>query len=334
LVIMLAIAALLFVAQVPDEISVRVVADDDPCDLESRIPAALAQTLRGVGVVRDAGARSGRLSLSVTSSRDRVRFDLADETGRVVLAREVANQADACAATADSVAVIVERYLRDLGYEPPPLPDTPVRTATTAVAVPTSSIAGVTTSTRPTESSPSDFSVEIGLSVDVGELSVEQTHLRAGGLVVFRMGWGPFEGLLMAGGRFGENVRAESNGSPQLAARINVFDAPLLAGVGACAPVLGRLCLDVLGGAEAWYGWLTHVHVVQTPPGGASLVTPAVVVSPRLDVAVSERFLLSIAANGWFRISPPTFALTGGSPTYMPPEFGLTIAIGGRMRFF
>jgi hypothetical protein len=73
-----------------------------------------------------AGAAAGlRLSVEGTPAGD-VRIDLADARGEIVLRRllrapERAQLSD-CTALAETTALIVERYLREVGYEAPPLP--------------------------------------------------------------------------------------------------------------------------------------------------------------------------------------------------------------------
>ncbi|HVZ71178.1 MAG TPA: hypothetical protein VHJ20_02285, partial [Polyangia bacterium] len=66
-----------------------------------------------------------RLAVSGTPAGD-VRIDLTDARGELVLRRllkapERAQLSD-CTALAETTALIVERYLREVGYEAPPLP--------------------------------------------------------------------------------------------------------------------------------------------------------------------------------------------------------------------
>ncbi len=70
-------------------------------------------------------ASSLRLSVGGTPAGD-VRIDLTDPRGEIVLRRllrapERAQLSD-CTALAETTALIVERYLREVGYEAPPLP--------------------------------------------------------------------------------------------------------------------------------------------------------------------------------------------------------------------
>jgi hypothetical protein len=110
--------------------------DADPCDHASRVPATLAEVLRGVQIVREEGGgriapRLDRMRLLAIARASGVHLELFDEEGRSVLARDVPNPADGCPGTADGIALIIERYLRDLGYEPSPVPPLPVETSVT-----------------------------------------------------------------------------------------------------------------------------------------------------------------------------------------------------------
>lgn len=70
---------------------------------------------------------AGGLRLEVTSSSEgEVRVDLVDVHGEIVLHRTLPTpprgRAPDCAALADTIALIVDRYLHDVGYEAPSLP--------------------------------------------------------------------------------------------------------------------------------------------------------------------------------------------------------------------
>jgi hypothetical protein len=79
----------------------------------------------GASAAAGAGAAGLRLSVGGTPAGD-VRIDLTDARGEIVLRRllrapERAQLSD-CTALAETTALIVERYLREVGYEAPPLP--------------------------------------------------------------------------------------------------------------------------------------------------------------------------------------------------------------------
>jgi len=97
-------------------------------------PAQLGAALNalGAGIAAPAQAATplslaGGLRLDVaTSSEGEVRVDLVDVQGEVVLHRTLPapprGRAPDCGALADTIALIVDRYLHDVGYEAPPLP--------------------------------------------------------------------------------------------------------------------------------------------------------------------------------------------------------------------
>jgi hypothetical protein len=82
----------------------------------------------------------GTLRLAVSATAAGVRLQLSDAAGETVLVRTLppgarGKPAD-CPALADTVALIVERYLHDVGYEAPPLPPGPPPAAAVARAPP------------------------------------------------------------------------------------------------------------------------------------------------------------------------------------------------------
>lgn len=111
----------------------RTTADPVACPTGSQVGDSLGARMPGI-VAGDApatGARTLRLALAQVSPNT-VRVILTDTAGAVVLERVLdlgsrhTNQpersATECAALADTVALIVERYLREIGYRPPPKP--------------------------------------------------------------------------------------------------------------------------------------------------------------------------------------------------------------------
>jgi hypothetical protein len=76
------------------------------------------------GVVHPSGqaARSGMVRLAVTVDATGIRIDLADPDGGPLLHRALpARGPGECAALADTIALIIERYWREVGYDAPPL---------------------------------------------------------------------------------------------------------------------------------------------------------------------------------------------------------------------
>ncbi|HEY2730129.1 MAG TPA: hypothetical protein VGK52_09305 [Polyangia bacterium] len=116
-------------------------------------PAQLGAALNalGAGIVPPAPTATplslaGGLRLDVgSSSEGEVRVDLVDGRGETVLHRALPapprGRAPDCAALADTIALIVDRYLHDVGYEapslPPPAPEPPPTPAPAVTLQPT-----------------------------------------------------------------------------------------------------------------------------------------------------------------------------------------------------
>jgi hypothetical protein len=107
-------------------------------------PAQLGEALNGLmpGLVPSAaptGAAGLRLTVVTLPAGD-LRVDLTDDHGEVVLHRVLpapprGGEAD-CPALAQTVALIVERYLHEVGYEAPPLPPPAPKPAPAPVEAP------------------------------------------------------------------------------------------------------------------------------------------------------------------------------------------------------
>jgi hypothetical protein len=333
---------LLAAQQIPIEIVVRVDVRDDPCDLALRIPAALEQTLPGVSIVRATGgpqeARAGRLNVLAVAHNERVHFDVTDENERSVLARDVAHQSDACAATADGVAVIIERYLRDLGYEPPPLPPT----VTTTVAGSTTSAAAIepirsAVVTERREASEREYAVDL-----FGFFAWEQglsgsTSSRFGGAVGGRFTRSIFEAVGIGGVSFGGLTTRCDFGCPQGAPRegtIGLDEYALLGG--------GGIRLLEARPFHAWVGALFGAEAFHARSAGPSLFDPkdtwrgprfAMAFYPRLDFDFGW-IALFLQAMFWVRPAPDTFGVGGASPPYIVSNLAVTFSLGIRVRIF
>jgi hypothetical protein len=103
------------------------------CPSSEQLARALSVAAPGIvapvtGTPAAAGPASLRLA-TATSAEGDVRVDLLDAQGEAVLHRVLPapprGRAPDCAALADTIALIVDRYLRDVGYEAPPLPPPP-----------------------------------------------------------------------------------------------------------------------------------------------------------------------------------------------------------------
>ena len=105
---------------------------DQGCPSPRQLTEALMAHIPAVVVSADEASTPGVLKLTVTGGGPvPLRVELTDQGGEARLYRSltVAERSRAldCPALADTVALIVERFLRDLGYEAPPSPPPPAK---------------------------------------------------------------------------------------------------------------------------------------------------------------------------------------------------------------
>ncbi len=111
--------ALISLAAIPEEIAVRV--HTPTCELSILVPDALSRALEGVRISSDGEPTRAKIRflLELEALKERaIRVALFDEKNERVLVRALPMRPETCAATADGIAVIVERHLRDLGWIP------------------------------------------------------------------------------------------------------------------------------------------------------------------------------------------------------------------------
>jgi hypothetical protein len=100
------------------------VTPDQSCPAARQVTDALGARLPGFVLPHGQAARPGMLRLAVTTDASGIRIDLADPDGAPLLHRvlAVARAPSECPALADTIALIIERYWREVGYDAPPLP--------------------------------------------------------------------------------------------------------------------------------------------------------------------------------------------------------------------
>ena len=97
---------------------------EQTCPAPRQITDALAARLPGVVLPQGQPVKPGMLRLAVaTDANGGIRIDLADPEGAPLLHRvlTVTRGPGECAALADTTALIIERYWREVGYDAPPL---------------------------------------------------------------------------------------------------------------------------------------------------------------------------------------------------------------------
>jgi len=108
-----------------DHLIAVTVPPDQTCPAPRQVTDALIARLPGVVLPHGQTARPGMLRLAVaTDSGGSIRLDLADPDGAPLLHRVLAvtRGPGECAALADTIALIIERYWREVGYDAPPTP--------------------------------------------------------------------------------------------------------------------------------------------------------------------------------------------------------------------
>jgi len=97
---------------------------EQKCPAPRQITDALAARLPGIVLPQGQPVKPGMLRLMVaTEANGGIRIDLADPDGAPLLHRVLAvtRGPGECAALADTTALIIERYWREVGYDAPPL---------------------------------------------------------------------------------------------------------------------------------------------------------------------------------------------------------------------
>ena len=99
------------------------VAPEQTCPAARQITDALVARLPGAILPFGLASRPGMLRLAITTDATGIRIDLADADGAPLLHRVLAgaHAPNECPALADTIALIIERFWREVGYEPPPL---------------------------------------------------------------------------------------------------------------------------------------------------------------------------------------------------------------------
>jgi hypothetical protein len=303
-----AVLLLLALSALPERMSISV-SGDDRCDLAARLPQVMSRWLPGIAI------DSGGLRLFVTASDDRLQVELQDEAGASVLEREIPRTA--CTADADAIALVVERYLRDLGWEPG-------EAAVRPPPVPTSTV----TAPPPPPSPPIAIHFDLAASAMV--------ELGLGDALVPNPRFAP---ALSARLEIAERFEIVLDAAYALPGTRSVegsvemkVEGPLVtAGGGACFALgPGRSCANVRGGIELLAAGLTGEPATRFD---AKVPRPIIAGELRYDLMLSKLFTLFVAAGLFAHIDPPIF-LVDGVEQYKPPTLTGALRIGGWVRIF
>lgn len=308
----------------PSNVFVEVGASD-PCALEQRAPDAVRRMIPGFGIAGDRSSAS--LVMALRSVGSEVIIEIrSNEEGAVPLVRRIGLSQDNCGAVADAVALILDRYVRDLGYvssdpdqvrtEPPP---TETSTQTTATA----------TAARSTKLT----TLHLDASLLVQGESGSPVRPQFGGAVELRF---LVDEIVFLGSLGAALPSAEAVTNPDQGAvgEIQASAWRAGAGVGLCFG-LGAdhgLCPSVLAGLEQIRAEGVGDEIFRKNTSTVSQL--------RLDARLAYDFLAldPLILSGWifgvFRPNAPEFEIADATPTYSVPAVALAFGIGARVRIF
>lgn len=302
------------------------------CELAPALSASLARWLPGIVIV---GAdQSADLQLEVAQDQADLQVVLRSPSGAIELSRSLP-ASGTCAADADGIALVVERYLRDLGWEPgaAPLPiteqatptPTPAGTATAAAPVPrTSTLAAITPPP----------SIEIALGV-VGGLTLPETQpLRAAGTlgVAVRVGIGPILELLIEGHFVPPWSVPVARSDGLSIGSLSRSSWRVLSGAGGCLRLgPGRGCAGVRGGIEVILASASGELIFQKV--SASVARPTLLAELRYDLEISRQIGLIAATDLLVRLAAPPLTVVDASNTYTPSGVAPSFRLGVWVRF-
>jgi hypothetical protein len=314
----------------PRSLALSVIDPNPRCGLEPALGASLARWLPGIDILGSDSA--GDLSLLVRADLTELAVELRAPSGAALVERRIGRAAFSCEADADAVALIVERYLRDLGWEPG-LASVP-ETATATAAPPLVSPPPIATATAaPAATSPLELHLALTAAglLELRDRFPVQTPSPELGMVL-RLS-PRFE--ITARGRYTfEKSFSVERTLPRVraAGAIAVTSIGIEAGVGACADLGGpRLCGTILGGAERYSAEVSD-QVFQRQP--RVVWAPVIAAGAKLEHAFLERLSGFVTIEGQVRPSAPSFFVEDASPTYSLPHLAVTFRLGASVRIF
>lgn len=299
-------------------LSVQVEPTDEACQFLSRVPAALARLAPELEVLAAPGRAELQVVLQIEGQA--LTLTLRDPSGPGIDRRRLPNPPDACLATADGVALIVERYLRGLGILPPeapPAPEAPPRPAPPPVAP------GPVSATA--TSSVGAPALWMGLEAQLQLPTAVGVRLGVGGDLRFQLG-----PLAVAGGisLFApREVDVLRRG--RALGRFWLQSWWVRGGVGACFSWAGASCALVLVGVERATARVSGNLFQQ---GEDSQVRVAYGLSLQQDLLLIGPVGLRAQASAWVRPAPPRFVVDGADNPLEESDFTLIFGVGGALQ--
>jgi hypothetical protein len=303
----------------------------DDCPSVAQLRDSLEARLPGVVRERGAGGSPLRLVIGAEEGPSRgPRLDLFDAAGAVVLRRALAPPApgradEGCAALADTVALIVARYLTELGYRGPPAAGVVSGTLRGSPTPPAMGSAGRSAAAPDAIGDRVAGLVSVGAGGRVGfggSQSQPRPELLAGAtLVAGGLAFGLSAGV-------GSQVSTSIPGAPD--GRFRLREVPVRAMVGARRPVGGGA---LLAGAALSVGLLSFTS--EGVEGATS--RRAVELGGEASVgwvrAVSGPLAVRFGAAAGVIGAPRDFEVGQGRPFYRTPRVYLRLELGAGIAF-
>jgi len=330
--------------------TLRVDAGGDGCPRRKELVASLE--LRMPGLTRPAAAGVPVRRLEVAQAAGIVSLRLWDERGALVLERRLggddagrAGAADRCQALADAAALVVERYLREIGYRPPaasvpeppapparPAPE-PAAPAPASAPAPTAAPApapAAQTTARATGTAAGAVAgvgpPELGLLGAGGGLRPASGGTRGEAVLVLEVqrGW------LAAGLSGGVSTALVRTVAGSAAGRLQLRSFPLRLQLGVPVPVPGGALVPALG----FSGELVSFRAsdVDDPQAGVRF-DPAAELTLGYLIVVRGFYLRASAAGGLtlaprdYEVNPPGLAVYRSPAAYLRTQVELGLVL-------
>lgn len=298
----------------------------DGCGLALRVEGALRRLAPMIELRRSPAEDTLRLSLAEGGGA--LLLTLVDPAGPGIAARRLPNPPDACSATADGIALIIERYLRGLGRLPdlpnppaevpppsipPPPPPPPAPLAVTATRTPDREEGwplSMYFALFGEAAGPSPLGWSLGLGADL------RAQLGRVGLEV---------GLRIRAPRTQDVLYRD-----RVLGTLRVQSLDVRAGLAGCWALLGEVCLVAHAGLERAAGEVSGRLFQQRPD---AQVRPLLGLSLHHEAIFLGPLGLRAGVTAAWRPGPPSFSIEGsGSSPVEESGFTLMFALGAALQ--
>jgi hypothetical protein len=274
---------------------------DDSCAIGDAVTRSLSELVPDAPTKIGDAAAPGELVVHVDASDDRVVVRMTDSRGLVVLTRQLP-RATVCQELGDSVGLVVERYLSDLGWRP------------SVLAVAESPI-------RPSLATGTGAPRGPGVRFEVaGRAELALLPLQIGGAAEVVAVRRSLELALELGG-LAPHVQPLSASDGTMIGTTEVSSIRALAGGGVRS---GRLRLTVLGGGERIAASATGSRVFQRMDRSAWQVLLRAYLGYRMEL--TDAIAVELATGVEARPRPVDLTVEGGSSVLGEPRVGGVLA--------